>query len=127
MDSDFCRNCHRMQIKLVENTFRGSRWQDVPFRAVFVQVVCDGGGTILAMEQVGNAEFVTDEYAMLCEPGSTYSNYIERDFLSSQMLADLDDATERAFRRIDGFGIGEIPERCEYRFEQEVCEMAVNE
>lgn len=126
MDSDFCRNCHRMQIRLVENTNRGSRWQDVPFRVVFVQVVCDGG-TILAMEQVGHAEFVTDEYAMLCEPGNTCSNYIEREFLSSQMLADLDDATERAFRRIDGFGIGEIPDKCEYRFEQEVCEMGKEE
>lgn len=109
-----------MHTMLIENTYRGSR---VPFRAVFVQVVC-GCGTILAMEPVGHAEFMTDDYAMLCEPGRNCSNYIAKEFLSSQMLADLDDAMERAFKRIDGFGIGEIPEKCEYRFEQEVCEMA---
>ena len=116
-------HCGRKQVRLVENTYRRNAYGDIPFRAVFVQVVC-GGGTILAMEPVGHAEFVTDDYAMLCEPGGSCSNYIERESLSSQMLLDYDSAIGRAFVKIGSLPLMAIPDRCDYRFEQEVCEMA---
>lgn len=120
MDSEFCRNCPNFKMRLVENICRGSR-KMLPFRAVFVQMMC--GAKPMAMEPVGKPEFVDEDYAILCQPDRTCSNIIDRQFLSGQMLDDYDDAVARAFRRIDGYGQNEIPDRCEYLMEQEMSGM----
>ncbi len=122
MDAEFCKNCQKLQVLLIENTRRDSVKGSIPFRTVFVQLVCNGG-TILAMEPVGKSEFVTNEYAMLCEPNGICSNIITKQFLSEQMAEDYDNAIERAFARIDGYSQNERPPQCSYEFEQEMSEM----
>lgn len=117
MDGDFCRNCDRFKMRLIENTSRGSR-KMLPFRAMFIQLMC--GNKPLSMEPVGKPEVVDEDYALLCQPNCVCSNIVDRTFLSEQMKEDYDDAVKRAFDRIGGYGQGEIPDRCEYRMEQEL-------
>ena len=121
MDAEFCKNCPRLETRLLENTHRGSVGQKFPFRTVFIQVLCDN--IVMATEPVGKPEFVSDDYAMLCEPNGTCSNIITKQFLSEQMADDYDGAVERAFSRIDGYGENERPQQCSYEFEQEMSEM----
>lgn len=120
MDSDFCRNCEKMSNRLIENTCRGSRGM-LPFRTVFVQLLC--GNKVFALEPVGQPELVDEDYAMLCHPGQTCSNIIDRKFLSKQMDDDYDNALERAFKKIDCYCVNDIPEECEYMMEQELSNM----
>lgn len=131
MDSEFCRHCQSLTTVLLEYTHRGSKI-GFPYRTVYVQLLCLAQPKssipyhqkILAMEQVGKSEVVSDDYALLCQPNDTYTGIISKDFLSDQMLDDYDDALKRAFSRIDGYGSVELPEGCEYTFEQELSDMA---
>lgn len=121
MDSDFCKNCDRMNSRLIENTCRGNRGM-LPFRTVFVQILCDK--KVLAMEPVGKPELVDEECATLCYPNTTYSNIIDFQFLSQQMKDDYDGSLNRAFRRIDGYCSTDIPLKCKYMMEQELSNMS---
>lgn len=119
MDSYFCRNCERVTTTLIENTYNNRK--NPPYRVVYVQLSC-GDGKILATEQLGEVEDVSDEYSIFCNPYAC-SNIISVDFLSSQMLDDYNDAINRAFGKIDAHGENELPEDCLYKFEHEFSDM----
>ena len=110
-----------LEVLLIENTQRGSQ-HEKPFRTVFVQLKCNG--MVMSTERIGNPEFVSNDYAMLCEPNGACSNIITMQFLSEQMVEDYDSAVSRAFSRIDGYAGTERPQHCIYEFEQELSEMS---
>jgi len=119
MDSDFCKNCDRLSLVLVENTYSGRKTP--PYRKMFLQVFCDR--KILAMEQIGNSELVDNDYALLCKPKYACSNIVTEEFLSKQMMDDYENAKVRAFNKINSHEKSDLPCNCEYLFEQRISDM----
>ena len=118
MDSEVCMNCGKFKWLFFVNEHEGKLYS---YEQGYLMAACDRGNhyrTLATVPVGGKCAFRKD---MVFD--GTESTYVKEKDLQPEQLEDLDNAKEMAFRRIETYGINEIPKDCDYLFEMEICEM----